>query len=237
MLDGNGHRIVPIKGQSAGEHLIKNYTGRIDIAAVIGVVPLGLLRGDVVNRSNSFIGWVRPVGQARNTEIRHLHGAVPQNHDILGLDIPVNDAPTVGVAEALHNLGNKVKGFRPVQAAPALHILLERNAVNELHNDIVHIAAPGHVIHRHDVGVRQHSNCLGLIVKPAAELGILREILFQHLDGHKPVETVAPGLEHHRHTPGTDDLQDLIAVIQHLSYVTFHSKASFLPWYQAVTAA
>ena len=191
--------------------------------------------------ADGLVGGVGAVGEAGDAEVRHLHRPVPEDHDVLGLDVPVDDPPAVGVAEALHDLGDdlgdEVEGLRPVEAAPALHILLEGDAVDELHDDIVHIAAPGHVVHRHDVGVGQHGDGLGLVMEPAAELRVLRQVLLQHLDGHQAVEPVAPGLEYHRHAPGADDLQDLIAVIQHLSYVTFHSKASFLPWCQAVTAA
>ena len=42
----------------------------------------------------------RDARQKGNAEIRHFHRAVPENHDILGLDVPVDDAPAVGVAEA-----------------------------------------------------------------------------------------------------------------------------------------
>ena len=145
----------------------------------------------------------------------------------------MDDAPAVGVAQALHDLGDEVQRLGPVELAPALHILLEGDAVDELHDDIVHVAPAAHVVDGHDVGVAEHGDGLGLVVEPAAELRVLAEVFFEHLDGDQTVEPVALGLEHHRHAPGADDLQDLIAVVQHLSYVSFHSQASFLP----VTAA
>ena len=40
------------------------------------------------------------VFQAGDAEVGHLHAAVPQHHDVLGLDVPVDDAPAVGVAES-----------------------------------------------------------------------------------------------------------------------------------------
>ena len=113
------------------------------------------------------LGGIRQTGDA---EIGHLHAAVPQDHDVLGLDIPVDDATAVGVAEAPHDLGDEVQRLPPVQLAPLFHILLEGDAVDQLHDDIFHIAAPGHIVHRYDVGVRQLGNSLRLRVEPAAEL-------------------------------------------------------------------
>ncbi len=174
--------------------------------------------------ADGLVGGVGPVGQEGDAEVRHLHRAVPEDHDVLGLDVPVDDAPAVGVAEPLHDLGDKVEGLRPVQLSPPLHILLEGDAVNELHDDIVHVPPAAHVVHRHDVGVAEHGDGLGLVVEPAAELRVLAQVLLQHLNGHHPVEPVAFRFEDHRHAPGPDDLQYLIAVIQHLSYVSFHSQ-------------
>ncbi len=225
MLDGHTHRVRTFKGQPAGEHLIKYHAGGVDIAAVVGVVSLGLLRRNVVYGADCLVGRVGAVGEKGDAEIRHLHRAVPEDHNVLRLDIPVNNPPAVSMAEPLHDLGNEVEGLRPVQPSPPLHILLEGNAVNKFHDNIVHVPPAAHVVHRHNVGVAEHGDSLRLIVEPAAELRILAEIFFQHLDGHHPVEPVALGLEYHRHAPGPDNLQDLIAVIQHLSYVSFHSQA------------
>ena len=225
MLNGYAHRVRAVKGQAAGQHFIEHHAGGVDVAAVVGVVPLGLLGGDIVDGANGLIGGVGAVGKKGNAEIRHLHRAVPENHDVLGLDVPVDDAPAVGVAEALHDLGDKVQGLRPVELPPPLHILLEGDSVDELHDDIVHVPPAADIVHRHNVGMAEHGDGLGLVVEPAAELRVLAEVLFQHLDGHHPVEPVALGLEHHRHASGPNDLQDLIAVIQHLSYVSFHSQA------------
>ena len=48
-------------------------------------------------------------GLAGDAEIGYFHRAVPQNHDVLGLDIPVDDAPAVGVFQGLGDLQGKEK--------------------------------------------------------------------------------------------------------------------------------
>ena len=143
MLDGHRNGGLSFKGQPSGEHLIKHHAGGIDVAAGVRPVAPCLLRRNIVDGAKGFLcqglGGIRQTGDA---EIGHLHAAVPQDHDVLGLDVPVDDATAVGVAEAPHDLGDEVQRLPPVQLAPLFHILLEGDAVDQLHDDIFHIAAP-----------------------------------------------------------------------------------------------
>ena len=120
VLDGHGHGGLPLKGQPPREHLIEYHTGGIDVAAGVRPVAPRLLRRNVVDRPQSLLrqglGGIRQTGDA---EISHLHAAVPQNHDILGLDVPVDDATAVGVAEAPHDLGDESAGTPASSAGPA----------------------------------------------------------------------------------------------------------------------
>ena len=95
------------------------------------------------------------VSQTGNTEIGHLHAAVPQHHDVLGLDIPVDDAAAVGVTETTHDLGDKMQRLPPVHMTATLHILFECDPVDELHDDIVNALRTGHIVNRHDIGMAQ----------------------------------------------------------------------------------
>ena len=177
MLDGHGHGGIPLKGQPPGQHLIQHHTGGVDVGAGVDPVAPGLLRRDIVDGAEGLLGQgLAGVGQTGDAEVGHLHAAVPQHHDVLGLDVPVDDAPAVGVAQAAHDLGDKVQRFPPVHAAPALHVLLQGDAVDQLHDDIFRLAAGGHVVHRHDVGVGQLCHGAGFIPEAAAEIGVLRQI-------------------------------------------------------------
>ena len=137
----------------------------------------------------------------------------------------MDDAAAVGVAEAPHDLGDEVQRLPPVELAPLFHILLEGDTVDELHDDILNVAAPGHVIDRDDVGMGQLRNRLGLGVEPSAEILVLRKVAFEDLDGHQAVEAVTLCLIYHGHTARTDPLQDLVAVVQHFTNVLIHIPA------------
>ena len=225
VLDRHRDSRVSLERQPAGQHFVQHHAGGVDVAPGVDPVAPGLLRRDIVHGAQGLLGQgLGGVLQAGDAEIGHLHAAVPQDHDVLGLDVPVDDAPAVGVAQASHDLGDEVQGLPPVQLAPLLHILLQRDAVDELHHDIFRVTAPGHVVDRHDVGVGQLSDCLGLRVEPAAEILVLGQVGLQNLDSHQTVETVALRLVDHRHAACADALQDLIAVVQHLSNVLIHTS-------------
>ena len=68
---------------------------------------------------------------------------------------------------------------------------------------------------------------LALVPEAAADLLIFSHIGLQDLDGHHAVEPVALGPVYIGHTAGADQLDDLIAVIQHFSYVFIHNAVSF----------
>ena len=113
-----------------------------------------------------------------NAEVHHLHGAVFQHHHIVGLDIPVDDAPAVGVLQCLGNLHGEVKGLLPVENALALHVLLQGNSVDKLHDNEIGIVRGGDIVDLHDVGMAEHGNSLPLGVKPAAEFLVPGKLVF-----------------------------------------------------------
>ena len=177
MLDGYGHGAVPFKWQPPSEHLVEDDTGGVNIAAGVDPISPCLFRRDIVNRAQCLLGQgLGSVFQAGDAEVGHLHTAVPQHHHILRLDVPVDDAAAVGMAQAPHDLGDEVQRLPPIQLAPLFHILLECNAVNELHDDILGVSPPGDIIHRDDVGMRELCDGLGLGVEAAPEVLILSKV-------------------------------------------------------------
>ena len=133
----------------------------------------------------------------------------------MGLDVPVDDAPAVGVPQCLDDLGDKVECLPPVQLVPLfLYILLQGDTVDQFHHDVFQVGGAADVINGHDVWVGKHGYGLGLVVEAAAELRVLGQIFPKDLDGHQPVEPVTACLVHPGHAPGADDLQDLISIIE-----------------------
>ena len=89
----------------------------------------------------------------------------------------MDNAPGVRVLKRLGDLRGKMQRFSPVEPAFLLEILLERNALDELHNNIIEVIRVRHVVNAHNVRVREHRDGLRLGMEPAAELLVLRELL------------------------------------------------------------
>ena len=72
-------------------------------------------------------------------EIRYFDGAVLQEHDVLRLDVAVNNALFVGMLQSAPNLNGEVDGFLPFDGALLAQIILQRNAVDILfHNCLLY---------------------------------------------------------------------------------------------------
>ena len=217
---GDGHRGLPVIGKLAGEQLIHDHTQGIDIRALIGAAAPGLLGGYIVYAAQGLPGQgVAVGGHLGDAEIGHLHAAVPEDHDIVGLDVPVYHAPAVGMIQGLGDLGGEMQSLPPADLAPLGHIFLQGHAVDQFHDDIVQVSPGGDVIHGHDVGVAEHGDGLAFRLEPAAELFILLIVVLEDLHRHQPVQPVTQGLVYNGHSADADDFQQFIAIIQHLSNV------------------
>ena len=215
MLDRDGHGAVALKGQAAREHLIEHDAGGVDVRARVGAVALRLLGRDVVDGAERLLRHgVGGVGKTGDAEVRDLDAAVAQHHDVLRLDVAVDDAARMRVAQPFHNLCDEMQRLTPVQTPTPLHILLERDAVDELHDDILRLAAAD-VVDRDDIRVREHCDSLRLVAEAAAEVGVLGKVALEHLDRHEAVQAVALGLVDNGHAAAADELKQLIAVVQH----------------------
>jgi len=225
MLNGYRNGGIALEGQPVCEHFIQNHTGGIDVGSGIRPVTPGLLRRDIVYRTQCLLCQrLSGVFQAGDPRVGHLDAAVPQNHDVLGLDIPMDNAAAVGVTQAPHDLRDKVQGFPPIQLAAFFHVLLEGNPVNQLHDDILGVAALGDVIDRHNVGMRKLRHSLRLRVKTAAEVLILGQAALEDLNRHQAVQPVTLRLVDDGHAAGADPLHDFIAIIQHFSNILIHDS-------------
>ena len=77
-------------------------------------------------------------GDAGDAKVHHPQLAVVQQHDVLGLDVPVDDAVAVGVVEGAEDLGDEVDGLPAGDlAAPLVEVLPEGHALHALHHDIL----------------------------------------------------------------------------------------------------
>ena len=230
VLQSHRHRRLPVIRGTTANHLIHHNAQGINIRPVIHPATLGLLRGDIVDRAQCLPGQgILGRHDPGDTEVRHLGRAIFQNHHIVGLNVPVDDTLIVSVFQCSSDLHGKVERLLPIEvSAPALHILLQGDALHQLHDNIVRIALGGDIINTDDIGVIQHGDGLALRMETAAELPILRIIVLKNFDGHQPVQPVASCLIYHGHSAGADYFHNLIPVIQQPTYVFIHNENSFL---------
>ena len=76
----------------------------------------------------------------------------------------------MGVLERAQNLHGKMDRFLPFYLLLLIQILLERNAVDVFHHDILDPVAEAHVVNLDNVRVGQHRYRFGFIFKPADQV-------------------------------------------------------------------
>ena len=167
-------------------------------------------------------------GDAGNAKIHHPQLAVVQQHDVLGLDVPVHHAVVVGMVQRFQDLRDKVDGLPAGQlAAPLVQILAQGHAVHIFHDDILQMVAHRDIIHLDDIGVVEQRDGLGLVLETAHKVGVVHELLPQHLNGHDRAlrhRTARPhnGLVDIGHAAGADELPHRVQTIQRFADQVIH---------------
>ena len=153
-------------------------------------------------------------GKLGNAEIHDLNGAVCQEHNILRFDIPVHNSPVMRMLERAQNLNDKVHSILPVQNLLAVNVILQRDAVNIFHDDILHLFRKSHIVDFHNIGMGQHCNCLGFIPEPPLELLTLGILRLQDFNSYNTVVQNINSAVYIGHTALTDEFCQFIAAVQ-----------------------
>ena len=179
MLFGDLLGGLSVKGNRTGQHLIKQYAHRIDVALGVGFLSAGLLGTDVVHRPDGPVLHSPDIlsGKPGDAEIHYLDGAIPHQHDVLGLDVPMHHTVLMGMLQGPQNLSDKMDGILPPQLTLVADILIQGDAIDIFHDDILISAGKVHIKHLDDVGVVQHGNDLGLVSEPADKLVVGQVLL------------------------------------------------------------
>ena len=216
-------RGVRVIRQVAREHLIEHDAEGIQVAARVGIEALGLLGRDIVHGADGLpAALLVNVLERGDAEVSDLDHVIVRDHDVLRLDVPVDDAVGVRVLQRLADLRGVVQRLRGAEYTVLRHALFERLALDELHDNILRLAAVADIVDRNDIRLREHGDRVRLRLKAVFQLGIRRHLIAQDLDGNIAVQLVAHGLVDDRHTAAADDLQDLVAVVEHLTDIAIH---------------
>jgi hypothetical protein len=154
-------------------------------------------------------GAVLAVGQLREPEIENLDAAVQRHEDVVGLQVPMDDALLVRGGQPLRDLERVIHGSSHGQRA-AGEASAQRLPLERLRDDVEEPVLPSDVEYRRDVGVVQRSRSLRLLFEATQPIGILGERGRQDLDRDLALEPFVPGAVNLAHPARPDGGQDLV---------------------------
>ncbi len=180
------------KGRLPGEAFIEDRPERVEVGPPVEAPRRHLLGAEVGDRPDERPRLREAVlgGRERQAEVHHpgadVARVVARRHDVLGLDVAVDDAAGVAVVERLGDLRPDVEDVAEAQRAFAQERPQVR-AGQDRHDEEESPFIPAEVVDRDDAGVVHLGDDLGLALE--ALLGVLREVPGRdELDGHLAVQ-------------------------------------------------
>ena len=206
---------VACEGDPAGDHVVESGAEAVDIGSAVDVdLAADLLGGDIVRRAVGLalfaLGGLDIGRLAGQTHIGQLHDALRVDHDVLGLDVAVDQAVGVGVLEGVADLDDDLDGFLLAEDVPVGDVVGDGLALDVLHDEIVVAARLADVDGLDDVRVVELAGGLPFLVEPLHVLGILAESTRQDLDRDAAVEAELLALIDDGHRAGAELAEDLV---------------------------
>ena len=215
LLHGDADGVGTVEGELARRGLEEHHAKRVDVACGGELLALRLLGRDVVRRSeNGGRLGVHRVLCARDAEVHHLHVAVGLDHDVLRLDVAVDDVLVMGDGKRLAHLRADFGDLALVERTSLHDAGLEVGAADVLHDDEVRAVVLAPVVNVHDVGALQVGGRRGLLAEALRERGVRCVLGQHHLYGNAAPEDVVLSLVHLGHAADPDALGDLVPVVE-----------------------
>ena len=122
------------------------------------------------------------LGQLGQAEVEDLDVAVLRDHQVLGLQVPVDDAGGVGLGQALGGLDGDIEQPLGRQRLAGGDELAQGLSLDQLHGDVEGAVGLADVVDGQDVGMIQGRGRAGLLLEALAAIGIRRDGGGQDLD-------------------------------------------------------
>src|SRR5690606_17470602 len=208
-------------------------------------VPLRLLRGHVIggphHRSRaSHRELTVDVAELRDPEIQDLDevplpGAVRDQEDVVGLQVPMDDARLVGGAQALQQLEHDPHDVVPLQAPPRLDAFAQGLALEELHHHVaIAVGQVAEIQHLHDVLGSDAPRCLRLALEALHRVLRPSDLGVQHLDGHAAVDPRVLAFVHGAHPSFAEETDDPVLLVDDVVRSQRHEETlvrmPMVPW-------
>ena len=159
----------------------------------------------------------------RDSEIRDFNHTAFHDHDVLRLDIPVNDAFHMGVVEGKQNLGDELRRLPPVKFALAVHIFAKRDAADIFHHDEFVVGFDRYIENFHDIRMIQHRDSLGFVDKAAQRLCVIGDGIFEHFERDALICHEIGGLIDDCHSADADGAVDFVSSVEDLTDIFFEN--------------
>ena len=144
----------------------------------------------------------------RQAEIEDLDAAFFRDEQIVGLDVPVNDAALVPGGKPAGNLDRVFDRPSGCERA-AVHLLAQRVPFEQLRDDERDALMNARVMDRDDIRVIQAGGGARLPFEAPLPIRVARERRRQHLDRHLPVQVWIPRPIHLAHRAGAERTENL----------------------------
>src|SRR5262249_39458723 len=147
-------------------------------------------------------------GQAEICEFDLLDAVLQQ--DVRRLDVAMYEPLFVRGGETFGRLHADAEGLRHAEGAMPVELVLQRDAVDALHDEIRRLGFFLHLIDAHDVLVFDRGGGAGLADETLSGGAIGRVGRREHLDGHYPVQLLVERLEHRSESAAAEHLHHLV---------------------------
>ena len=216
VLHGDGDRRVGLEGHLAREHLVEDDAEGVEVARGADLAAHRLLRRHVPRRAEH---RARPGDHIRRrgpgyAEIGDFHVACSGHEHVLGLYVPVDQAPLVRRPEGVGDLDGHGRGGVRGQGPVPDDAVFESTAGHVFHGYVVApVFRNSPVVDLDDVRVGERRDAQGLAPEPLDELLVLRVLPAKHLHGHVSLQNIVASQEHSCHTSAAQKLGGYVAAV------------------------
>ncbi len=214
VLEGEGEGRVRGERQAPRDHLEEDDAEGVDVRAAVGFQALDLLGRHVFGRADD-----APLGRdpahpdgPGDPEVEDLGVPLLVDHDVAGLEVAVDDARVVGLAQAAADLLGDGHDRGDVEPPRTADEALEVLPGDVLERDVMEALVLAQVVHPADVAVGDPVGQLDLVDEALERPRVLGDVGTDELDGHFLVRLRVEGTIDAAHAAPSQELDDLIAL-------------------------
>ncbi len=209
----HGHGIGRAEGGPPGTHHVQHAAQAEQVGTIVHRLPLGLFRRHVHRRARHHpgLGQAGVIAGPRQAKVGDLDALDPVlQKDIGWLDVAVDQPLPVRRRQPLRDLHTDAQDLLQRQLPGAVELLLQRGAVDELHDQVGHRAGILDSVDVDDVVLGDGGGGPRLAREALPRHAARRQLGSQRLDGNDPVQLGVERPEHHPHGASSDDFQGLV---------------------------